>query len=165
MRQLAMLSILIAVSALAACAKKAEGAADAGWSPFGTTAKPGRYIGVGIYNPGEVWTRVVHAQPPAQGTMKPADDQAIIVVVDSKTGEVRSCGDLSGYCVGMNPWKTPLPAEQSAPIVVDTAKPDSSGSTPTSDQLNASPPPAAKQPCPPRRRHAHLTRRWLHWID
>jgi hypothetical protein len=32
------------------------------------------------------------------------DDEHIIVVVDSHTGEVRQCGDHSGYCVAMNPW-------------------------------------------------------------
>jgi hypothetical protein len=44
------------------------------------------------------------------------DDQAIIVTTDSVTGEVRACGDLTGYCIGMNPWKTPLAASQIAPI-------------------------------------------------
>jgi hypothetical protein len=32
------------------------------------------------------------------------DDEHIIVVMDSHTGEVRQCGDHSGYCVAMNPW-------------------------------------------------------------
>ena len=27
-----------------------------------------------------------------------------IVVVDSQTGEIRQCGNLSGHCIGMNPW-------------------------------------------------------------
>ncbi len=27
-----------------------------------------------------------------------------IVVIDSHTGEVRQCGDYSGFCVTMNPW-------------------------------------------------------------
>ena len=32
------------------------------------------------------------------------DDQAVIVVQNSLTGDVRACGDMTGYCVGMNPW-------------------------------------------------------------
>lgn len=44
------------------------------------------------------------------------DDQAIIVVIDSDTGEIRGCGDLSGYCIGMNPWSKALTAAQIAPI-------------------------------------------------
>ena len=32
------------------------------------------------------------------------DDEHIIVVLDSHTGEVRQCGDHSGFCVSMNPW-------------------------------------------------------------
>ena len=77
----------------------------------------GRYEGVGIYGPGVAWTRMVAAQ---QTKETPAaqviDDQAIIVVVDSATGEMRACGDLSGYCIGMNPWKTPLVSSQIPPI-------------------------------------------------
>ena len=77
----------------------------------------GRYAGIGIYTPGEPWRRVVATQQ-AKDTpaARPIDDQAIIVVVDSVSGEVRACGDLTGYCVGMNPWKTPLAASQIAPI-------------------------------------------------
>jgi len=47
---------------------------------------------------------------------KTIDDQAIIVVVDSDTGDVRACGDLTGYCIGMNPWKKALATPQIAPI-------------------------------------------------
>jgi hypothetical protein len=32
------------------------------------------------------------------------DDEHVIVVMDSHTGEVRQCGDHSGHCVSMNPW-------------------------------------------------------------
>ncbi|MEO6040308.1 MAG: hypothetical protein ABIP41_00215 [Croceibacterium sp.] len=39
---------------------------------------------------------------PAAATI--ADDEHVIVVVDSITGEVRQCGDHSGYCVAMKPW-------------------------------------------------------------
>jgi hypothetical protein len=33
-----------------------------------------------------------------------ADDEHVIVVLDSHTGEVRQCGDHTGFCVAMNPW-------------------------------------------------------------
>ena len=35
-----------------------------------------------------------------------SDDEEIIVVIDNQTGEVRQCGDHSGVCVAMNPWKS-----------------------------------------------------------
>ena len=49
---------------------------------------------------------------------KTIDDQAVFVVVDSATGEIRACGDLTGYCIGMNPWKKPLTAAQQVPILL-----------------------------------------------
>lgn len=47
---------------------------------------------------------------------KLADDEQVIVVLDSKTGELRQCGNLTGYCVSMNPWAQPLTQSQTAPI-------------------------------------------------
>ncbi len=80
---------------------------------------PGRYAGIGIYNPGAPWQRMAAAQlakeSPAPSTV---DDQAIIVVVDAATGEVRGCGDMTGYCIGMKPWKARLAAAQLAPVVL-----------------------------------------------
>jgi len=46
---------------------------------------------------------------PAAATI--ADDEHVIVVVDSRTGEVRQCGDHSGYCVRFDPWQ-----ERGAPV-------------------------------------------------
>jgi hypothetical protein len=34
--------------------------------------------------------------------------------VDSQTGEIRQCGNLSGHCIRMNPWE----ARQSPPARV-----------------------------------------------
>jgi hypothetical protein len=97
----------------------------------------GRYLGVGIYRPEEPWTKMVAAQRSDEGSAaKPIDDQAIIVVVDSETGEIRSCGDLTGYCIGMNPWKTPLASNRMTPIDLTEhvkppeASPDSDASKP-----------------------------------
>lgn len=48
----------------------------------------GRYSGVGIYGPSKQWTRIVAAQPTKDPKLaQPIDDQVIIVVQDSATGE------------------------------------------------------------------------------
>ncbi|SRR5258706_8958137 len=111
MRNLSILTAAaIAVGCLGGCNKPAPSDTLLG--------RHGRYVGLGIYSPGESWTRVADAQPPKQDTpaARHIDDQAIIVVADSDTGEIRACGDMTGYCVGMNPWSHPLSAAQQAPI-------------------------------------------------
>ena len=103
---------LLGALALAGCKPRAA-------ELFGAPADHGhgRYAGIGIYSPSQPWTRMVAAkQAKETPAAKTVDDQAIIVVVDSRTGEVRSCGDLTGFCIGMNPWKTPLAAGQIAPV-------------------------------------------------
>lgn len=77
----------------------------------------GRYVGIGIYNPNAQWTQMVGADAPKETpAARTIDDQAIIVVEDSETGDIRACGDLTGYCIGMNPWKKALASSQSVPI-------------------------------------------------
>ena len=81
----------------------------------------GRYVGVGIYTPGDLWSKMVAADGAAVAAAptpaaKTTDDEQVIVVVDSDTGEIRQCGNLSGYCVGMNPWTKALTAAQTAPV-------------------------------------------------
>jgi len=79
----------------------------------------GRYQGVGLYDPGRMWSRGISAnQPKDPALATTADDEKIIVVVDSNTGEIRQCGNLSGYCIAMNPWTKPLPPPQYAPLSV-----------------------------------------------
>ncbi len=79
----------------------------------------GRYVGVGIYTPTAQWRQLVgNQQPTLPAAAQRGDDQVILVTADSKTGELRACGDLSGYCVGFNPWKAPLGALQTAPVSV-----------------------------------------------
>lgn len=82
--------ILAMGAALSACGKKADSAA-AGWDgPFSSPQKPGRYLGVGIYTPSQTWGKLVQAQADsAAGDARLSDDQAIIVVMDSRTGEIR----------------------------------------------------------------------------
>jgi len=52
------------------------------------------------------------SQDPAAAKL--ADDEHVIVVLDSHTGEIRQCGDHSGFCVAMNPWTSTAAA--SAPV-------------------------------------------------
>jgi hypothetical protein len=82
-----------------------------------STGHHGRYVGIGIYAAGTAWSKMaVSDQPADPAAAKTADDDQVIVVVDSDTGEIRQCGDLTGYCVGMNPWTKSLTASQSAPV-------------------------------------------------
>jgi hypothetical protein len=116
--RLAVLALVL--PALAACHRGAGAAWPSGDDPHG------RYVGVGIYSPGAAWTRLIQSGRPSSAVAaRLADDQAIIVTTDSATGELRACGDLSGYCVGFNPWKAPLPASQTAPapLTVHAAEP------------------------------------------
>lgn len=72
--------------------------------------KPGRYAGIGIFEPGRLWQQTAGApvsKDPTAANL--ADDEHVIVVIDSHTGEVRQCGDHSGFCVTMNPWTGAAP--------------------------------------------------------
>ncbi len=65
----------------------------------------GRYAGIGTYPADRLWSRIAAADKPADAAAATVeDDGQIIVVVDSHTGEIRQCGNLSGYCIGMHPW-------------------------------------------------------------
>ena len=66
----------------------------------------GRYLGVGIYDAGPMWQELSAVEPAKDAKAATlADDSEIIVVVDSVTGEVRQCGNLSARCISMNPWR------------------------------------------------------------
>lgn len=98
---------------LTACLAGCGGFADSG----PTAHRGGRYAGIGIYSPGDLWQRLAAAQRPAdRAAADLRDDSAVIVVVDSQTGEIRQCGNLTGYCIRMNPWSGALGREQSAPV-------------------------------------------------
>ena len=81
--------------------------------PVAAPGAHGRYVGVGIYAPTRPWTQMVAQKTSDRGAATLADDQAIIVVTDSVTGEVRACGDMTGYCIAMNPWRV---GSQTAPV-------------------------------------------------
>ena len=107
MRVLRVVAATIVTASLGACSEQ----------NLVSSTHHGRYVGIGIYHPEEPWTRMVGADAPkVTPAARTIDDQAIIVVEDSDTGEIRACGDLTGFCIGMNPWKTALASSQIAPI-------------------------------------------------
>jgi hypothetical protein len=101
---------LLAVIGLSGCGKPAIDR---------PAAHHGRYVGIGIYAAGSLWERMTAAVPPAKGSPDAArlsDDEQVIVVVDSDTGEIRQCGNLTGYCVATNPWTQALTSQQQTPV-------------------------------------------------
>lgn len=92
------LSILVMGCLLSGCGRES--------SAFGPGAKNnGRYAGIGTYDAGRLWGQMAGlAAPSDTAAAKLEDDEHVIVVIDSHTGEVRQCGDHSGVCVVMNPW-------------------------------------------------------------
>ena len=86
----------------------------------GTGARsPGRYTGIGTYDAGRLWAEMAGIATPsdaAAATLE--DDEHVIVVIDSHTGEVRQCGDYSGICVVMNPW-TGQGSRNSTPVKLE----------------------------------------------
>jgi hypothetical protein len=85
----------------------------------------GRYLGIGIYPVTDLWR---HLAVPHSGTDPRAatleDDSQVIVVVDSNSGEIRQCGNMSGHCIGMNLWAAALGAGQAAPVALDAHQAD-----------------------------------------
>jgi hypothetical protein len=109
MRLFEVSALLLASLTVAAC-----GEAGIDHSPRG---RHGRYAGIGIYPAGQAWALL--AQPEARkdaAAALPDDDDQIIVAVDAVTGEIRQCGNMSGFCIGMNPWTGALPTAQAAPV-------------------------------------------------
>jgi len=89
---------------MAACFLSGCGSAEDAFSDSGPKS-PGRYSGIGTYAAGRLWAQMAGVQAPTDpAAARLEDDEQIIVVVDSHTGEVRRCGDYSGVCVSMNPW-------------------------------------------------------------
>lgn len=106
--RLAVAGLLIVGCALSGC--------NGQESAMGTTGpkSQGRYAGIGTFDAGRLWAEITATDPADPAAAKIADDEHVIVVVDSHTGEVRQCGDHSGYCVSMNPWSGGAPA--AAPV-------------------------------------------------
>jgi hypothetical protein len=137
--QILSVGLILAVAAgLSGCQpKNTSGALD--WAPD----RPGRYAGLGVYPTGSRWAKVaVSGQPSDPAAARTIDDEHVIVVIDSKTGEVRQCGNLSGYCIGMNPWAKPLGTERGLPVLMTShadAAADAASAEPKRSELPARP--------------------------
>jgi hypothetical protein len=98
---------LTAALMLAGCSRDTQGASG---------EARGRYGGIGLYPAGQMWAQLAHPAPGNPAAARLDDDEQIIVVIDSRTGEVRQCGNVSGYCVALNPWGGALAVGQRAPL-------------------------------------------------
>ena len=103
----------------------------------------GRYAGIGTYPADQLWSHMAEpAQPAGAAAATIRDDEQIIVLVDSRSGEVRQCGNLSGHCIAMNPWTG---ATRAAPVrltahAADLAREiEGTGAAPTGDQTRPLP--------------------------
>jgi hypothetical protein len=107
------LSLSVALLALGGCGAS-NNTTDVDDSGLGS--HHGRYEGVGVYDASLGWQRTVGQARPKDAHAALKDDDHVIVVVDTATGEVRQCGDHSGYCVAMNPWGRTLTPAQQLPV-------------------------------------------------
>jgi hypothetical protein len=111
-----LLAVLVAAVALGSCGPRIDGT---------THAPSGRYAGVGIYPADRTWTKMSGADKPAdKASATISDDQVVIVTIDSNTGALRQCSNLSGYCIGLNPWTRQLGRPQTAPVSVTEHAPE-----------------------------------------
>ena len=103
--------IAAAFFSLAACTKM-EATENGG-------AHHGRYAGIGLFSPGKIWAHLQGDVTKDPAAAKPEDDDVLIVVVDSDTGEVRECGNYSGRCLSMNPWTKAVGPQLHMPVRVE----------------------------------------------
>jgi len=114
--KVSLCAVLLATAALGGCN---------GMTELSAHAPSGRYAGVGLYQADRTWTKMSGADKPVDKNRATiADDQVVIVVVDSRTGEVRQCGNMSGYCTGLNPWSQPLGSGHVTPVYVTEHAPE-----------------------------------------
>jgi uncharacterized protein YceK len=105
----------------------------------------GRYAGVGLYGADHGWAHVAGAPAPAdKAVATTADDTTVIVTVDGATGEIRQCGNYSGHCIAMNPWRAPLAAKQAAPVSLTAREDATVDNTVASVELDNEAAPAKK---------------------
>ena len=115
MKRAGMFIVALGALTLSGCKKIADAVdGDVGGRP--------RYAGIGIYAADGGWGKLKAAKAPADAdAARVGDDRVVIVVVDSRTGEIRQCGNLSGYCVGMSPWDASLGAGQKGALGPESA--------------------------------------------
>jgi len=66
-----------------------------------------------------MWRQIARPAPAANAASATLrDDEQVIVMLDSNTGELRQCGNLSGFCTAMTPWANALPAAAHAPAAL-----------------------------------------------
>lgn len=85
----------------------------------------GRFLGIGVYPASDLWQHLAardRSTDPHAATL--ADDTQLIVVVDSNSGEIRQCGNMSGHCIGINPWAAALGQGRAAPVTLDAHQSD-----------------------------------------
>lgn len=98
------LLLLVIISTVAGCRKVETSAYTS------SNRSEGRYHGVGIAVPGDQLRKIADAPEPTfdkAATLR--DDDYVIFVTDTKTGEVRECGNRSGFCVKIQPWTKSAP--------------------------------------------------------
>ena len=103
--------ILVALFLLGGCDRGSDGG--------GIVRAPrhGRFGGIGVFEAGPLWSKLAVTKPAGNAqAATTADDEHVIVVVDTDTGEVRECGDLSGTCAAFNPWTRAVASGQGAPV-------------------------------------------------
>jgi hypothetical protein len=119
--------VLAAACLMAGCNQQAASSAG--------PKSPGRYAGIGTFDAGRLWQQMKGA-PNSQDTAaaKLADDEHVIVVLDSHTGEIRQCGDHSGFCVAMNPWAGGTPEAVPVKLTKHAADLDSEATNETASK-------------------------------
>lgn len=93
---------------IAALAVLALGGCQQGAAPVDGHAGTTRFAGVGVFEAGPGWHHIATAPAPGDPAQaKIADDEHVIVTIDGRSGEIRQCGDHSGYCVAIKAWARP----------------------------------------------------------
>lgn len=111
MRRILAVPALLILALLCSCGRS-EGS-------MSQPLRHGRYAGIGVFDAGRLWSKMtVPAKAATPQTATTADDEHVVVVVDTDTGEVRECGDHSGYCTAMNPWTQAIAPQQRMPVSV-----------------------------------------------
>lgn len=144
MRHFAPGLALVAAILLAGCGDRLGGGGQA-------RHHGGRYIGIGLYPASALWQHLAGVARPANAQAATLeDDDQVIVVVDSQTGEIRQCGNLSGHCIAMNPWSgRPAPASldaHAADLAREAAASSTAVTNTASGEINAVAADAAPSP-------------------